>query len=115
VWTGSGRILIFVGDDSGTGAYTLTGGRPRLRGVWEDSTPGTSPVVAGGLLYVYDELEGKLLVRSPTSGAVLRSLPVPAGHWNSPIVVGGRIILPTGSYHDSSSSTEIEIYHLPGA
>ncbi len=111
-----GRVLVFVGDDSGTGAYTLTGGRhPSLRSVWQDSTPATSPVVAGGLLYAYDELDGKLLIRSPQSGAVLRSLPAQGGHWNSPIVVGGRIILPTGSYHDSSSSSTVEIYHLPGS
>ncbi len=115
VWDHNGRVLIFVGDDSGTGAYTLTGGRhPRLGTVWEDSTPATSPIVAGGLLYLYDEIDGKLLVRAPASGAVLRSLAVPQGHWNSPIVVGGRIILPTGSYHDSSSTTTIEIFHLPG-
>jgi hypothetical protein len=106
---------VFVGDDSGTGAYTLVGGRhPRLRTVWEDSTPATSPVVAGGLLYVYDEIDGKLLVRAPASGAVLRSMSVPQGHWDSPIVVSGRIILPTGSYHDSSSTSTIDIFHLPG-
>ena len=115
VWDDGGRVLVFVGDDSGTGAYALAGGRhPRLRTVWEDSTPATSPVVAGGLLYVYDEIDGKLLVRAPASGAVLRSMPVPQGHWNSPIVVGGRIILPTGSYHDSSSTSTIDIFHLPG-
>jgi len=27
---------------------------------------------------------------------------------------GWRIILPTGSYHDSSTSSTIDIYHLPG-
>ena len=37
-----------------------------------------------------------------------------SGHWNSPIVVGGRIILPTGSYHDSSGTSTVDIYHLPG-
>lgn len=115
VWESGGRVLVFVGDDSGTGAYQLVGGRhPQLRPVWEDGTPGTSPVVAGGLLYVYDELQGRLLVRRPDSGAVLRSLPVAGGHWNSPIVVGGRIILPTGSYHDAVGSSTLEIYHLPG-
>lgn len=115
VWDQGGRILIFVGDDSGTAAYTLTGGRnPRLRTVWRDSTPATSPVIAGGLLYLYDEIDGNLIVRAPASGVLLRSLPVPHGHWNSPIVVGGRIILPTGSYHDSSSTSTVDIFHLPG-
>jgi outer membrane protein assembly factor BamB len=115
VWNDRGRILIFVGDDSGTGAYTLTGGgHPRLRTVWKDSIPATSPVIAGGLLYVYDELDGKLLVRAPASGVVLHTMPASQGHWNSPIVVGGRIILPTGNYHDGASSSTIDIFHLPG-
>jgi outer membrane protein assembly factor BamB len=115
VWSQGGRVLVFVGDDSGTGAYRLIGGRhPRLGQVWEVGTPATSPVLAGGLLYVYDELAGRLLVRRPDNGAVLRSLPVAAGHWNSPIVVGGRIILPTGNYHNAAGSSTLEIYHLPG-
>ena len=71
-------------------------------------------MVAGGLLYIYDEVDGQLDVRRPGSGALLRSLPVGQGHWNSPIVVGGRVIEPTGSYHDSSATSTIDIYHLPG-
>jgi hypothetical protein len=115
VWSSRGRVLLFVGDDSGTGAYELVGGAdPRLRKLWENGTPGTSPVIAGGLLYVYNENDGALVVRSPLSGNVLRSLPTAGGHWNSPIVIGGRIILPTGTYHDASSSSSVEIYHLPG-
>jgi hypothetical protein len=71
-------------------------------------------VLAGGLLYIYNEADGTLDVRNPTSGVRLRSLALAAGHWNSPIVVGGRIIEPTGSYHDSSATSTIAIYHLPG-
>jgi hypothetical protein len=82
--------------------------------VWQNGTPGTSPVVAGGLLYIYDEKDGGVVVRRPASGKMLRSLPVADGHWNSPIVVGGRMILPTGSYHDATTSSLIDIYHLPG-
>src|SRR5262249_35035316 len=50
VWSGGGRVFVFVGDDSGTGAYELVGGgrHPRLHSVWQSSTPSTSPVVAGG-------------------------------------------------------------------
>ena len=33
---------------------------------------------------------------------------------SSPIVVGGRMILPTGSYHGATTSSLIDIYHLPG-
>jgi hypothetical protein len=110
-----GRILIFVTDDSGTTAYGLTGGsHPRLSTVWSHGTPGTSPVLVGGLLYAYDEQDGSLLVRTPSSGHTLRSLPVQRGHWNSPIIVGGRIIEPTGTYRSSASSSVIDIWHLPG-
>lgn len=115
VWRDGRRILLFAADDSGTAAYELFGGgHPRLRPVWSNAAAGTSPVVAGALLYVYDELDGRLNVRGAANGVELRSLPVANGHWNSPIVVGGRIILPTGAYGDHSSSSTIEIYHLPG-
>jgi outer membrane protein assembly factor BamB len=111
----AGRILVFVATDGGTATYGLTGGsRPRLRHVWSSSAPGTSPVLVGGLLFVYDEKHGSLLIRDPGTGHTLRSLPVPGGHWNSPIVVGGRIIEPTGTYHSSASSSVIDIWHLPG-
>ena len=53
-------------------------------------------------------------IRRPQTGALVRALPVAPGHWNSPIVVGGRVIAPTGSYHDSSSSSTVFVYHLPG-
>ena len=89
-------------DRRGTGAYQLAG--HRLYRVWQTSTPGTSPVIAGGLLYVDDETHGALNVREPRTGRQLASLPAGHGHWNSPIVVGGRIILPTGSANDRPSS-----------
>jgi outer membrane protein assembly factor BamB len=115
VWRSAGRVYLFVANDSGSAGYELVGGRqPRLRVVWQSATEGTSPVVAGGLLYIYDETGGELVIRQPVSGVVLRSLPVANGHWDSPIVVGGRIILPTGSYHDSSATSTIEIFHVPG-
>jgi hypothetical protein len=81
--------------------------------VWQNGTPGTSPVLAGGLLYVYNP-GGGIAIRQPLSGALLRTLPTPSGHWNSPIVVGGRIIEPTGNYHNSASSSTVDIWHLPG-
>jgi outer membrane protein assembly factor BamB len=112
VATIDGRTYVFVATADGTGAYRLVG--RRLRRVWQDSTPGTSPVVAGGLVYVYDQTHGALIVRAPRTGHQLASLPVGQGHWNSPIVVGGRIILPTGNANDHGSSGVLDIYHLPG-
>ena len=115
IWTGGGRTYMFVADDSGTAAYVLVGGRhPRLRVAWQTGTSGTSPVVAGGLLYVYDQSDALMTIRQPTSGVLLKSLPSQAGHWNSPIVVGGRIILPTGNYLDHLSTGVLDIYYLPG-
>jgi hypothetical protein len=80
---------------------------------WSHGTPGTSPVVAGGLLYVFDHRGGRLNAYDPVSGALRASLPAAPGHWNSPIVVGGRVILPVGSYQDHATSGTLEIYHLP--
>lgn len=114
VWPGpAGRTDVFVADGDGTAAYLLGADR-RLSIAWQDSSPGTSPVVAGGLLYVYDEIGGSLVIRDPASGRQLDALPVGTGHWNSPIVVGGRIILPVGNANDHSLTGTLDIYHLPG-
>jgi outer membrane protein assembly factor BamB len=111
----NGRILVFVSTDAGTAAYGLTGGsHPRLHPVWSTSTPGTSPVLSGGLLYVYDQQDGRMVIRVPATGRTVGSLAAGQGHWNSPIVVGGRIIEPTGTYHSSDTSSLIDIWHLPG-
>jgi outer membrane protein assembly factor BamB len=106
------RTYVFVTTAGGTAAYRLA--RRRLHRVWQDSTPGTSPIIAGGLLYVYDEKHGALIVRAPRTGRRVASLPAGQGHWNSPIVVGGRIILPTGDANDRASSGVLDIYNLPG-
>jgi hypothetical protein len=109
-------VYVFVGDDSGTAAYVLrVGRRPRLQQVWQNGNSGTSPLVAGNLLYVYDEQAGRLDIYGPAHGSLLRSLPAAPGHWSSPIVIGGRIILPTGgSTANNAPHSRIFIYHLPG-
>jgi outer membrane protein assembly factor BamB len=116
VWRRGGLTYVFVADDAGTSAYLVSAGAaPRLRIAWRRRAGGTSPIVAGGLLYVYDEHAGTLDVRSPASGRLLAALPAAPGHWSSPIVIGGRIILPVGgSTLDSASSGIVYIYHLPG-
>jgi outer membrane protein assembly factor BamB len=113
VWKHRGRIYVFLGGTSGTSAYVLGGKQPRLHVAWSDSASGTSPVVAGGLLYVFDP-EGSLNVYSPTTGHKLISLPAGSGHWNSPIAVGGRVILPVGNANGHATSGIVDIYHLPG-
>jgi hypothetical protein len=115
VWSHSGRIYAFVADGSGTSAYTVTGGgaHPRLRVAWRSGSGGTSPIIAGGLLYVYDP-SGALDIYLPASGYRLVSLPAGSGHWSSPIVVGGRVILPVGNANDHATSGTLDIFHLPG-
>jgi outer membrane protein assembly factor BamB len=113
VWTSGGRTYVFVASDSGTSAYVF-GANGRLAVAWQLNTPGTSPVLAGGLLYVYDEADGGLVVRAPATGRMLAAFPAGTGHWNSPIVVGGRIILPEGNYMAHARSGVLNIYHLPG-
>jgi hypothetical protein len=112
VSTIDGTTYVFVTTSGGTGAYRLAG--RRLAVAWKDSTPGSSPVLAGGVLFVYDETDGALVVRSPKTGRQLASLPAGQGHWNSPIIAAGRIILPTGNANDDASSGALDIYHLPG-
>src|SRR5439155_27359081 len=81
----SGR-WVFVSDFGATSGYRLD--ERRLRKVWSTKAGGTSPVVAGGLLYVYDP-GGALKVYVPATGRLLATLPAGSGHWNSPIVAAG--------------------------
>jgi hypothetical protein len=114
VWTHNGRTWVFVGDGAGTWAYVLGGSaaHPRLSVTWRSRSGGTSPVIAGGLLYVYDP-GGALDVYLPARGRRLVSLPAGSGHWNSPIVIGGRVILPVGNANDHATSGTLDIFHLP--
>lgn len=99
--------LMFVADGGGTQAWRFTGGR--LASVWKNGTGGTSPVVAGGLLYVYDP-GGGIHVYDPATGTQIGVLPTGRGHWNSPIVIDGRILLPEGSANDHATTGTIDIW-----
>ncbi len=79
--------------------------------MWQNGTAGTSPVVAGGLLYVYNP-NGGLVVYEPSTGKQIASLDAGGGHWNSPIVVDGRIALPEGSANDHSTSGTLDIWRV---
>ena len=114
VWRApDGRVYVFVTSNNGTAAYALAASR-RLRVAWQNGQAGTSPLVAGGLLYVYNQVQGVLNVYDPVSGRLYRALPAAPGHWNSPIVIGGRIVLPVGDDNAHMSTGELFIYHLPG-
>ena len=101
--------LLFVADGGGTIAYRV-GGR-RLHRIWGNGTAGTSPVLAGGLLYVYNP-GGSLVVYHPANGHVVTTLNVPSGHWNSPIPVDGHLIVPSGDANDHSTSGTLTIFSV---
>jgi len=108
VWRHGGHATMFVGDEHSTAAYVLL--RGRLYEAWQNSTPGTSPVMAGGLLYVYDPATGGIYVYRPGSPRPIAKLPGASGHWNSPIVVDGHIVEPEGDANEHSLSGTLEIY-----
>jgi len=110
VWRSGGTTWVFVADTQGLDAWTLSGSRLSKR--WSSPTPGTSPVVAGGLLYVYD-LNGGLAVYRPQSGRKLTTLPAGPGHWSSPIVVRGLVVLPEGDANQHATSGVLDLYRLP--
>jgi len=102
-------VRVFAATNSGTTCYVLR--RSRLHVAWRRGDPGTSPVLAGGLLYVYDP-NGGLNVYRPSTGAVVARLAAGGGHWNSPIVTDGRIALPEGNANAHSLSGVLNIYRL---
>ncbi len=106
----SGTTWLFAADNGGTAAWTLSGGR--LVQAWKNGNGGTSPVVADGLLFVYDP-GGDLRVYDATSGRQVTVLKCGRGHWNSPIVVDGRIALPEGNANRHSTSGVVDIWRLP--
>jgi hypothetical protein len=108
VWRRGGRTTMFVAGENGTGAYVMR--RGRLYQAWQNGTPGTSPVMAGGLLYIYDPSAGGIYVYRPGSSRPVAKLPGTSGHWNSPIVADGHVIEPEGNGNDHSFNGTLEIF-----
>jgi hypothetical protein len=98
---------VYVATGSGLWCYVLS--RGRLHVAWRSGDSGTSPVLAGGLLYVYDAFGGGLRAYSPSTGRRLAGYRLPAGHWNSPIVTDGRIAVPTGDANEHRVSGSLYI------
>ena len=92
---------MFLADEHATAAYVLRGGRLYRRG--RTATPGTSPVMAGGLLFVYEPDGGGIYVYRPSSPRPIAKLPGDPGHWNSPIVVDGHVVEPRATPTPTSS------------
>jgi hypothetical protein len=108
VWRHGGHTTVFIGDEHATAAYLLRRGRLYL--AWQNGTPGTSPVMAGGLLYVYDPSGGGIDVYRPSSPHPIATLPGLSGHWNSPIVLDGHIVEPEGDANGHATSGTLEIF-----
>lgn len=108
VWRRHGRTTVFVADESATAAYVLRAGR--LYQAWQNGTPGTSPVMAGGLLYVYDPSGGGIYVYQPGSPRPIAKLPGSSGHWNSPIVADGHVVEPEGNGNDHMLTGTLEVF-----
>ncbi|HVM58685.1 MAG TPA: PQQ-binding-like beta-propeller repeat protein [Gaiellaceae bacterium] len=110
VWRTSSGTWMFAADNGGTAAWRFRNGH--LAQLWKNGTGGTSPVIAGGLLWVYSP-GGGLNVYTPLTGKLVASLACGGGHWNSPIVVDGRVALPEGNANDHATSGVLDIWRLP--
>jgi hypothetical protein len=108
VWAEGKSTTVFVGAEHATAAYSLIGGRLHL--VWQNANPGTSPVLVGGLLYVYDPSNGGIEVYRPRSGRAIAKLAGSPGHWNSPIVVDGHVVEPEGDANNHELSGKLDLF-----
>jgi hypothetical protein len=106
VWRGT---WVFVTTSAGTEALRFE--NRRLHMAWSNGTGGTSPVVAGSLLYVAGD--GALHVYAPTSGREVATIPTGPAHWQSPIVADGRVAIAEGNANDHATHGVLDIFRLP--
>jgi hypothetical protein len=109
VWHTGSTTWFFAADNGGTAGWRYRAGH--LTQAWQHGTGGTSPIVAGGLVWVYNP-GGGLNVYKPASGALVATLPCGGGHWNSPIVVDGHVALPEGNANDHATSGVLDIWSV---
>jgi outer membrane protein assembly factor BamB len=112
VWHHGTATWLFAADNGGTAAWTFEGGK--LVAQWKNTNGGTTPLVAGGLLFVYNP-QGGLRVYDPEKGNQIADLETGAGHWNMPIVVDGKIALPEGNANQATATSVLDIWTLPTA
>jgi outer membrane protein assembly factor BamB len=112
VWRKRAETWMFAADDGGAAGWRISNGQ--LTEIWRNSTGGTSPVIAGGLLYIYNP-KGGLQVYDPMSGTMIAKLECGSGHWNSPIAVDGRIALPEGNANNHATSGVLDIWTVLAA
>ncbi len=113
VWRSGSRFWLFVAGFARLAGYVLeTKPKAHLRRVWVAQHGSSSPVVAGGLLYSFDPLNGGLNVYQPATGKLVATLPTGKGHWNSPIVADGRVAVPEGDSNSRGSTGVLDIFRV---
>jgi len=124
VWRPPGREpWVFVANDFGIEAFELAlQPKPHLVLMWSDGRAGSSPVIAGGLLYAYNVDEGGLSIYDPDPptgvelpNEPLMTLSIPRGHWNSPVIADGRIALGDGNANDHATTGDLTIWSIPAS
>jgi hypothetical protein len=95
----TGDSWLYVANGCATSAYrAVTDSQrvTRLQQAWTVNQGGTSPILAGGVLFIASDHQ--VVARDPLSGAQLWSSTnlsaggsIGAVHWQSPIVIGGRL------------------------
>ena len=94
VWVNppDGSVWVFYANGNGISGLKIMVdgvGNPSIATQWTDGTGGTSPIVANGILY-YASFSG-MLALDPTTGSQLWGGTIGGIHWESPIVVNGRL------------------------
>lgn len=111
VWRENGHTWLIAADGGATQAWILR--RGHLHSVWRKTNAGTSPVIAGRLLWIYDPYGDGVHVYKPASGKLVATLSAGGGHWSSPIVTDGIVALGEGNYNDDQTSGVLDIWRLP--
>jgi outer membrane protein assembly factor BamB len=110
VWVNptDGGVWIFVSNGNGISGIRLMAGkpgRPRLEPRWKSREGGTSPIVAGGVLFYAGSFH--LSALKPTDGSTLwESKDIGRIHWESPIVADARLSL-------TDETGALTVYALP--
>jgi hypothetical protein len=106
VWQGT---WVVVADGSGTQAWRLVNGR--LHSAWSNSVSGTSPVIAGNLVFI--ATGGAVHVYLAANGRQVASLSLGSEvHWQSPIVADGRVAVAEGNANEHKTSGVLDLYRL---
>jgi len=98
---------VYVTTFSSTAAYRLRSGHLKL--LWQTGTGATSPVLDGGLLYIYDPGSGDVNVYTP-GGHRLVALHARSGHRQSPAVGAGAVAMPDGNANDHRTSGTLTLF-----